>query len=229
MRECLANFETPEKEIQFTKVCEDASFWKRPSIGMCYKTIADRTPACREYTHPRPDSDSRKYAAIPRQTIIGPVIQVHIFQFLGTHGIQIQIPSTTTSDRNSWVVIYRGKNRFVDELHLRDPEHHPAIHELLLERSIAKESEPCSTELEQSRIEETHATQFEIPTNLVYYSKEVAPVAQLDTSHITPTSKTSIAHTTAVVDDERGHTKGEQDRINLRIRVPLSRKRTRAV
>ena len=52
----------------------------------------------------------------------------------------------------------------MDELHLRDPGHSP---------TIAKESGLCSTELEQSRIEETHATQFEIPTNPVYCSKEV--------------------------------------------------------
>ena len=56
MRECLQNFETLEKEIQFTKVCEDASFFERVCIGMCYTTVADaddgfgdRTPACREY------------------------------------------------------------------------------------------------------------------------------------------------------------------------------------
>ena len=59
LRECLQNFETLEKEIQSTKVCEDASFWKRVSIGMCYKAIADvddglgdRTPACREKNTP---------------------------------------------------------------------------------------------------------------------------------------------------------------------------------
>ena len=28
--------------------------------------------------------------------MIGPVLQVHITQFLGTHGSEIQIPSTTT-------------------------------------------------------------------------------------------------------------------------------------
>ena len=59
LRECLQNFETLEKEIQSTKVCEDASFWKRVSIGMFYKAIADvddglgdRTPACREKNTP---------------------------------------------------------------------------------------------------------------------------------------------------------------------------------
>ena len=66
----------------------------------------------------------------------------------------------------------------MDELHLRDPGHNPASEDLLLERSIAKESEPWSTEMEQSRIQEAHATQFEIPTNPVYYSKEVFPVEE---------------------------------------------------
>ena len=84
--------------------------------------------------------------------MIGPVIQVHIFQFLGTHGIEVQIPSTTNPKRTSWVS--------------------------LLERSIAKESEPFSTEMEQSRIEETHATHSKHPTNLVYYSKEVILVGK---------------------------------------------------
>ena len=70
-------------------------------------------------------------------------------------------------------MVCRRKNRYVDELHRRDPGHNPTSDDLLLERSIAKESEPCSTEMEQSRIEDTHATQFEIPRNPVYYSKEV--------------------------------------------------------
>ena len=94
LRECLQNFETLEKSIQFSKVCEDTSFWKRVSIGMWYKTIADvddgfgdRTPACRECTHPRADSDSRIHATIPGQTIIGPILQVHIIRYLGTHAI----------------------------------------------------------------------------------------------------------------------------------------------
>ena len=117
-----------------------------------------------EYTHSRAESDSRIYVANPGRTIIVPVLQVH--------GIEIQIPSTTTPDRNSWVVMCRGKHRFVDELHLRDPGHNPTSNELLLERSIAKESELCSAELERSRIEEIHATPSKISTDPLYYSKE---------------------------------------------------------
>ena len=93
-------------------------------------------------------------------------------------------PSTTTPDRTSWIVICRGRNRFVDELHVRDPGHNPTSIELLLERSIANESELCSAELEQSRIEETHATQSKIPTNPVYCSKEVIAVGERKWSDI---------------------------------------------
>ena len=73
----------------------------------------------------RADNASRIYAAIPGRTTIGPVAQVHNTQFLGTRGIEIQIPSTTKPNRTSWVVLCRGKNRFVDELHLRNPGHNP--------------------------------------------------------------------------------------------------------
>ena len=58
-RECLQRIETLEKEIQFTRVCEDATFARRVSIEMRYWTIpdvddgfGDRTPVCREYTLP---------------------------------------------------------------------------------------------------------------------------------------------------------------------------------
>ena len=124
-------------------------------------------------TRLRTESDSRIHAAIPERTFIGPVLQVHIFQFLGTHGIEIQIPSTAMPNRSSWELICRWKNRYVDESHLRDPGHNPTCSEFLLDRSITKESEPCSTKMKQSSIEETHATQFEIQTNPVYYSKDV--------------------------------------------------------
>ena len=97
--------------------------------------------------------------------LIGPVLQVHIIQHLGINGIEIQIPSTTTQNRTSWVVILRGKNRYVEELHLNDPDHNPTSSEVLMERSVVKESELFSTEMEQSSIEETYATQSKIPTN----------------------------------------------------------------
>ena len=118
------------------------------------------------------DPNSRIHAQIPGQTITGPVLQVHITRYPCINGIEIQILSRTTQERISWIVICRGKNRHVDDLHLNDADHNPTCSELLLERSLAKESEPCSTEIEHSSIEETLAKQFEIPTNTVCNSSE---------------------------------------------------------
>ena len=78
-----SEMETLEKEVQFTKVCEDASFWRRVSIGMSYKTVpdvddgfGDRTSACREYTLFREDPNSRINATIRGQTSIERVLRV---------------------------------------------------------------------------------------------------------------------------------------------------------
>ena len=89
------------KEVQLTRVCEAAAFVRRVSLGMIYKTAHDvtdgfdgRTSACREYTFLRANSDSRIDATIPGQTIIRPVLQVHITRCLDVSGIEIQIPPT---------------------------------------------------------------------------------------------------------------------------------------
>ena len=66
----------------------------------------------------------------------------------------------------------------MDELLHRDIGYKPTSKELLLESSIAKESELCATELEQSRIEETHAQQSKNPANPVYYTEEEIPVGE---------------------------------------------------
>ena len=179
LREHIQNFETLEKEIQFRKVCEDASFWKRVSIGVCHKTVldvddgfGDRTPACREYTLLRANSDSRCFAMIPGQTTIGPVLQVHMKQFLGTHGIEIQMLSTTMKERTSWVVIYRGKSCFVRMSYISEIQDTiPRVLNFFWKDRLKKKVNLFSTELEQSRIEETHATQLEIQTNPVYLFK----------------------------------------------------------
>ena len=44
-------------------------------------------------------------------------------------------------NQTSWVVICRGKNRFVNELHVPDPGHNLTSSELLSEQAIAKEGE----------------------------------------------------------------------------------------
>ena len=66
----------------------------------------------------------------------------------------------------------------MDESLHRDPGHNPTSKELLLESSIAKGSETCATELEQSRIEKTHARQSKIPSDPVYCMKKEISVGE---------------------------------------------------
>ena len=126
-------------------------------MGLPYKAIPDvddgfggRTPACRVYTHPREQANSRVYAAIPRNTTIGPVLHVHMVKFLDNYGIEIQIPSTVTQGQASWVIICRGKNRYVENLSLQNPGRAHTSSEVLLERFITKSNEPCNVEMESS-------------------------------------------------------------------------------
>ena len=61
----------------------------------------------------------------PSRTVLGLVLQVHISHFLGTHGIEFRF-----HPRQRQIEIPGGKNRFVDDLHLRDPGHNPTNNEL---------------------------------------------------------------------------------------------------
>ena len=72
MREFLKKYDDMEKEVQFTSVREPAAFARRVSIGMHYKTIhdlndgfGDRKSACREYTLPGENQNSRIFAVTP--------------------------------------------------------------------------------------------------------------------------------------------------------------------
>ena len=50
------------------------------------------------------------------------------------YGIEIQIPSTMSSKKTSWVVICRGQSRYVEELLHLEPGPNPTSKELLRER-----------------------------------------------------------------------------------------------
>ena len=93
LRDCLQRFVTLEKSIQFTKVYEDASFCKRVSIVMSYQTIPDVDYGWNPSMHRVHTSSCRfgfqNLCRNPRTNSTWPVLQVHIIQFLGTHGIEI--------------------------------------------------------------------------------------------------------------------------------------------
>ena len=89
----IQDFESLSKTFQFTNVCEFASFLYGASAGVKHETnfdeddgFEDPIPVCREYTLLQANPRSRVHAAIPGQTIIGPVTEVHVAQVFGTHG-----------------------------------------------------------------------------------------------------------------------------------------------
>ena len=158
------------KKTLFARVCCAAAFRELVSVGMRYKTIPDvddgyggRTPACREHTYPPDQANSRVYAAIPRNTIIGPVLHVNMVKCLDNCGIKIPIHSTATQDQTSWAIIYRGKDRYVENLPLENQGRVHTSSELLLERFFANSNEPCDVEMESfsASIEKPIATRTE--------------------------------------------------------------------
>ena len=100
------------------------------------------TLACREFSHPRNDPRSKVFAAIPGGTNIGPVVQVRVAFLLNNYGIEIEIPSPSRPKMKSWVVICRGRNRFVNELHVHKPVYYNTSSELLGEEDSVKRHEP---------------------------------------------------------------------------------------
>ena len=121
---------------------------------MRYKTIldvgdgfGDRTPACREYTLPREDQNSRICATIPRQTKLDLFFKFILHDILKLKFRYLPQPQKI----DTLLVIGRGKHRYVEELRHNDPDHNPASSELLehkgLERSIAKKRAPGSTKM----------------------------------------------------------------------------------
>ena len=114
LRAVQQNFGTLGAKVQLTRICKEAAFIHEVAVGRFYRTaldvddgFGDRTLVCREYTSLRADSDSRIFAAMKQRTIIGPVLQIHTIKCLGTNGIEIQITSTISSKKTSWVVICR--------------------------------------------------------------------------------------------------------------------------
>ena len=61
---------------------------------------------------------SKAFAAILGETIIGPAIEVQIVKILDQHGLGIASPSPNDRQRTFNVMISRGKSRFVDEVHI---------------------------------------------------------------------------------------------------------------
>ena len=81
-------------------------------------------------------------------------IQVLVVQVMRSHGLEIAIPSRRDHSTTSWVLISRGKDRFVDELHAPNVSRNVPSSESLSEQATSKENEPCVvTEIRSRELE----------------------------------------------------------------------------
>ena len=117
-------------------------------------------------------------------TVPGPVVAVRVALLLGHHGIEVVISSISKLFRSSWVVISGGRHRFVHELYTLRSTYFHTSSELLAAQAIAKESEPCSTILEESHKEETRSKPAG-PFDTTYFTKVEMPMKERKWTELT--------------------------------------------
>ena len=76
-----------------------------------------RTSMCKEYTAPRNREDSKQYASIDAEKEIGPVLNVEFTSNIDVPGIEVQVPPLSSPGYSVWILISRGHERFVNEIH----------------------------------------------------------------------------------------------------------------
>ena len=72
---------------------------------------------CKEYAALRNREDSRPYASIDTEQEIGPVLNIGIATVFDVPGIEVQVPSLSSPGCSVWILISRGHERFVNEIH----------------------------------------------------------------------------------------------------------------
>ena len=68
-------------------------------------------------TAPRNREDSRPHASIDAEQEIGPVSNVGIVSVFDVLGIEVHVPSLSSPGYSVWILISRGHERFVNEIH----------------------------------------------------------------------------------------------------------------
>ena len=147
-------------------------------------TVLEIPSQCAENTH----FIEQTHYPEPMQQFLEEVIEVHAVQLFGTHGLKIKIQSPNNQERTSWVLISRGRSRFVDELHTPNVDHNLTSAELLSEQEISKESELCLAKSKISSQEtvavsdpgaiELDADLVSISPDPVYYAQGTPPTKE---------------------------------------------------
>ena len=80
------------------------------------------TSMCQENTAPRNQKDSRPFTSIDANQEICPVLKIGIATIIDVRGIEVHVPSLSDPWRSLRILISRGKERFVNEIHRHNPE-----------------------------------------------------------------------------------------------------------
>ena len=129
MLQDLENFESMPLLSRIESLRKTAKFYHPVEEGNYYITTpleddgwGRRTSMCKEYTGPRNQENSRLYASIDANQEIGPVLNIGLATIFDVLGIAVQVPSLRSPERFKYILISRGHEKFVNEIHRHDPE-----------------------------------------------------------------------------------------------------------
>ena len=71
----------------------------------------------KKYTAPRNWEDSRPCTSIDAEQEIGLVLNIGITTVIDVFDIEVQVPSLSSPEYSVWILISRGHERFVNEIH----------------------------------------------------------------------------------------------------------------
>ena len=78
------------------------------------------TSMCKEYTAPRHREDSKPYLSIDANREIGPFLNIWTATIIDFPGFEVQVPSLSSPGHSEWILISRGHDRFVNEIHRQE-------------------------------------------------------------------------------------------------------------
>ena len=167
LRRNLQDFESLSETTRFTRVCErhrvsagmscktkhveDDGFWTVDSVMQRIYVFSSKPPI-------------QSLCSNSWRNNIGPISEVQIEKIIDQYGLAIAIPSTNDTQRTLYVLISRGKSRFVDEIDIPNAELRSSA-ELLSERQKSEGAEPCLTKSKTGTLE-TGAVHVTSPTSI---------------------------------------------------------------
>ena len=126
LQQYFQQVESLSPENKLSKFCKEAGFMRVVEVGKYLVTRNasefQHTVACREYTLPRDDKASQPKGWIRGNTRIGLVSEVTTSSQHFKYGIEILIESVNKDNSHSWVRIFYGTVRYVNDYIKHDTE-----------------------------------------------------------------------------------------------------------